>query len=234
MIRARHLGTVGVLTAPRPRRADPPWAFSAFYGVRRLRGAISPSVANALAQAIQQHEGYYPGSLAYKNNNPGNLIYAGQAGASPGAGGFASFSSYDAGYQAMVNQISLDASRGTDASGNPTTTVSQLIGSWAPASDPKNNTPAYVSAVAASTGFDPDAPLSSLSSDTPTFSVDVYGSGDAPTPGVLDLSGSTSGGLDLSNLTNATLDLSSLGLSSSVPWWWLVAGAVGVVVLSRR
>jgi hypothetical protein len=216
-----------------PRRADSPAAFRAFFGARRLRGSISPTAANALGQAIQQQEGYYPGSLAYQNNNPGNLVYAGQAGATLGAGGFASFSSYDAGYQAMLNQITLDASRGTDASGNPTNTVAQLLTSWAPPS--QNNTSAYIANVSAQTGFDPDAPLSSLSSSTPTYSVDVYGTGDATdTTGLLTSDTTAGDGLDLSSLTSGTVDLSSIGLSSSVPWWWLALGAVGLVALSRR
>lgn len=216
-----------------PRRADWPTGFRAFYGARRLRGSISPAAANSIAQAIQQQEGYYPGSLAYRNNNPGNLVYAGQAGATQGAGGFASFTSYNAGYQAMLNQISLDASRGTDASGNPTTTVSQLLTSWAPPS--QNDTATYISNVAASTGFDPNAPLSSLGTDagaTPTFSIDAYGTGDSD-GSITDGSGST-GGLDLSSLTGGTVDLSGIGLSSAVPWWWLALGALGVVALSRR
>jgi hypothetical protein len=124
----------GRVLLSRPRRADGPAGFARVFG-RRLRGSISPAAVNSLAQAIQQQEGYYPGSLAYTNNNPGNLVYAGQPGASPGAGGFASFPSYSAGYQALENQITLDATRGTDVNGNPTTTVSQLLTSWAPPSE---------------------------------------------------------------------------------------------------
>lgn len=232
MIRAAIPSAVAIA---RPRRADPPAAFLAFFGARRLRGSISPAAANSIAQAIQQQEGYYPGSVAYRNNNPGNLVYAGQAGATPGAGGFASFSSYDAGYQAMLNQIALDASRGTDASGNPTTTVSQLITSWAPPSE--NNTAAYVSNVSAATGFDPNASLSSLGtgSSLPTFAVDVYGAGPDPSQtDSLDLGSGSDSGLDLASVTSGTVDLSSIGLSSSVPWWWLALGALGVVALSRR
>jgi hypothetical protein len=67
---------------------------------------------NTVALAIQIQEGYYPGSLAYANANPGNLTPAGQPGCSPGAGGFCAFPSYDLGYQALLNQITLDASRG--------------------------------------------------------------------------------------------------------------------------
>lgn len=223
-----------------PRRSDSPAAARAFFSRRRLRGSISPTAVNALASAIQTHEGYYPGSVAYNNNNPGNLVYVGQAGASPGAGGFARFSSYDAGVNALKNQITLDATRGTDAAGNPINTVSDLIGSWAPSSDPRNNTPAYIAAVANDTGYDPNAPLSSLGSGVPTFSVDVYGTGidstsssgsSLPSGYQFDPGMSAGGaGLDL----GGTVDLSSIGLSSSFPWWWIGAGLVGVLVLSRR
>lgn len=233
MIRTATLAAIAV-----PRRADSPAAFRAFFGRRRLRGSISPTAVNALASAIQTQEGYYPGSLAWQNNNPGNLVYAGQPGASAGAGGFARFSSYDAGLTALKNQITLDASRGTDANGNPINTVSDLISSWAPSSDPRNNTPAYIASVASQTGFDPNAPLSSLG--TPTFTVDVYGtpidstSSAGSLPSGYQFDPGMSGGVDLSSVTSATVDLSSIGLSSSVPWWWIGAGVVGALILSRR
>jgi hypothetical protein len=151
-----------------PRRADPPIAFFRVFG-RRLRGSIDPGVVSNIAAAIQSQEGYYPGSIAYQNNNPGNLVYAGQPGASPGAGGFAAFSSYAAGQTALENQITLDATRGTDVNGNPTTTVAQLLSSWAPASA-GNDTTTYIANVSAQTGYDPDAPLSSLASSGSSLS----------------------------------------------------------------
>jgi hypothetical protein len=70
------------------------------------------SSIDTLALAIQTQEGYYPNSLAFTNNNPGNLMPAGQPGCTVGAGGFCSFPTYDAGYAALVNQLNLDASRG--------------------------------------------------------------------------------------------------------------------------
>ena len=51
-------------------------------------------------------------SLAQKNNNPGNLRFAGQEGASEGAGGFARFETPEAGYKALQRQIELDKVRG--------------------------------------------------------------------------------------------------------------------------
>ena len=199
-----------------PRRADPPIAFRLVLGRRRLRGSISSSAVNSIAAAIQQQEGYYPGSLAYTNNNPGNLVYAGQPGATPGAGGFADFTSYAAGYQALTNQITLDATRGTDINGNPITTLSQLINSWAPPS--QNPTATYISNVSAATGFDPNAPLSSLGTATGSSALDV-----SPD--------STS---DDSSFPDGSLDLSSVGGPSDVSTPLVIgAGLLAVLALTR-
>lgn len=77
----------GVLRAVTARRADGPLGFALFRQGRLRGSAIDPSAVASLASAIQTQEGYYPGSLAYQNNTPGNLVYAGQAGATQGAGG---------------------------------------------------------------------------------------------------------------------------------------------------
>jgi hypothetical protein len=106
---------------------------------------------NTVAQTIQQVEGYYPGSVSYTNNNPGNLKYAGQAGATLGANGFAVFPSYDAGYQALVNQINLDASRGQ--------TIAQFTSIYAPAAD-NNNPTSYAQTIANAAGLSVNDPLS--------------------------------------------------------------------------
>lgn len=91
-------------------------------------------------------------NLAYKNNNPGNLRFAGQSGASQGAGGFAQFSSPQAGFQALVNQISLDTSRGH--------TLGSFIQKYAPSSE--NNTGQYISQVSSWLGIPPQTPLSQI------------------------------------------------------------------------
>ena len=217
---AGSISSAGVLS-PVPRRADGPEAFRWFLSRRRLRGSISPDAVAALASAIQTQEGYYPGSLAYQNNNPGNLVYAGQPGATQGAGGFARFSSYNAGLSALDNQITLDATRGTDINGNPTTTVSELLSSWAPASDPRNNTAAYIASVSAQTGYDPDAPLSSLGAPGVA----------APLPDIT--ADSVSGDLaDVVGL-DSTVDLSAVGLPSPAPTLALAGAAIALLLVSR-
>lgn len=197
------------LTA-QPRRADPPGTFILWRHRVRLSGAISPTAVNAIAGAIQQQEGYYPGSVSYTNNNPGNLVYAGQPGATPGPGGFAKFQTLADGQNALLNQINLDATRGTDVNGNPTTTIAQLISSWAPSSA-GNDTASYIANVSATTGYDPNAPLSSL--------------------GYSDLQDLTDAGIYAGSPTG--FDLSGLGIS-----WGSIGGIAAAVfaaaLLARR
>jgi hypothetical protein len=212
---------------PVPRRADSAAAHSRLY-IHTLRGgSISPQAAQAIAAAITVQEGNGPGTLATRNNNPGNLIFVGQPGATQGAGGFAAFSTPAAGQQALVNQITLDAVRGTDATGQPTTTISQLISSWAPASDPRNNTPAYIASVGIQTGYDVDAPLSTLGAPDSGGTV-VASSYSLP---------SDSSGVDLSTSTgddssdSAVVDASLL--SSPVGLAFAGAGLLLAVLLGR-
>lgn len=120
---------------------------------------LSDSTVQTIAAAIQQQEGYYPGSLAYRNNNPGNLIYAGQSGAVKGDGGFAEFPTYDDGLQALYNQIQLYASRGM--------TIQDMMNVYAPAGDGENDPTGYAYTIAAALGASPDTPLQSLDSLSP-------------------------------------------------------------------
>lgn len=191
----------------RPRRADGPAAFLAVFGRRLGAAPIDPTALNALAQAIQTQEGFYPGSIAYTNNNPGNLVYVGQPGATPGVGGFAAFSSYNAGLQALENQIQLDATRGTDVNGNPVTTVGQLISSWAPASA-GNNTPAYISSVTSQTGYSASDNLLSLGTPAGSDSTDLT-----------------------TTIYSASEDSTSAGSASLLSSPWLIAAAIGAVAM---
>lgn len=94
--------------------------------------------------------------LSSVNNNPGNLRFAQQRGASQGEGGFARFETPEAGFQALKNQISLDASRGL--------TLEQFINKFAPPSE--NDTQLYVSQMVQATGADGDTLVSEIDLDT--------------------------------------------------------------------
>lgn len=113
-----------------------------------------PALGSVVADTIQKIEGYYPGSLSYRLNNPGNLTYAGQPGAIPvtvGTHTWASFPTYDQGYAALEHQIALDAGRGE--------TIQQFVNKYAPASD-ANNPTSYAAQLAAATGLSVYDPLS--------------------------------------------------------------------------
>jgi len=110
-----------------------------------------------IADAIEKMEGYYPGSLAYTNNNPGNLRYVGQtafggiSGITLGQGNFSKFGSYADGRKALLWQILEYARRGV--------TFRQFLASYAPSSD--NNDPEnYANFVADWIGAEPDELLS--------------------------------------------------------------------------
>ncbi len=89
--------------------------------------------------------------LSVRNNNPGNLRFVGQEGATQGEGGFARFDSPEAGLNAMRKQIELDTqTRGMN--------LTQFLTKYAPPSE--NKTQSYVDFVVRKTGVDPTSPIS--------------------------------------------------------------------------
>ncbi len=117
--------------------------------------AIQP-VVSTLAAAIQRQEGYAPGTVAYRNNNPGNLWDGGSTKIWPDLphdpSGFVIFPSYDAGLAALQNDLSIKVNRGMD--------LNSLITMYAPPSE--NNTAAYIANVSAWTGLPTDVPLNQV------------------------------------------------------------------------
>lgn len=123
-----------------------------------------------LAHAIFRQEGsqhadgsWNSSALGYRLNNPGNLNYAGQAGATavklwdPVAGAYityAKFQTLEQGVSATERQLALDARRGL--------TVGQRLRSWATA-----NKEAYVEHVSTWLGIDPNTPLADLAQEIP-------------------------------------------------------------------
>ena len=100
---------------------------------------------------------YIPsGTLASRNNNPGNLRFVGQLGATQGDGGFAKFNSPEEGYQALINQIQLDQSRGL--------TLAQFVNKYAPPTE--NNTNLYVKQMAQWMGVNENMLLSDIDINT--------------------------------------------------------------------
>lgn len=127
-------------------------------------GAIS-SPYSTVADAVVRQEGY--NSKLAPLNNPGNLIYAGQSGATPvtvNGTTWASFPTYDAGYQALLNQIALDASRGL--------TISQFTAKYAPAAS-GNDPVTYAANIASATGLSPNSLLSDAAGGAGPYNFDT-------------------------------------------------------------
>jgi hypothetical protein len=118
---------------------------------------------STLAQAIAQMEGFNTaGTLAQRNNNPGNLRSSPLATGT--SGGFAVFPDIATGWQALDAQIALDASRGL--------TLEQFINKYAPPSE--NNTGQYLSYLVTQTGMQPsDLLLGAIDPSVATSSVDI-------------------------------------------------------------
>ncbi|NSL34548.1 lytic transglycosylase [Citrobacter werkmanii] len=120
------------------------WGFDPRSVGRTVRGWFGDDEPEQYAQAVKRGE---------RNNNPGNLNFAGQAGASlesPG-GRFARFETSFDGLRALSRQLMLYAGRGINS-------VEKIISTWAPASD-NNNTSAYIQAVSQRLGVDPRVAL---------------------------------------------------------------------------
>ncbi len=110
----------------------------------------SPAGTSAVAPIPAPTSGKQTRGL--RNNNPGNLNYAGQKGAeleNPG-GRFARFRTRQEGLQAMAGQLLKYRDRGIDS-------VRKIISKWAPSSE--NNTEAYVGTVAKQMGVNENARL---------------------------------------------------------------------------
>jgi hypothetical protein len=130
-------------------REDPKATNEQIAEMVRLRLQSFNQVGNTSASNIQIPK---ESRLSYVNNNPANLRFAGQTGASKGEGGFARFETPEAGIQALQNQIKLDASRGL--------TLSQFINKFAPPSE--NDTQTYIKQVQQMTGARPSQKISGI------------------------------------------------------------------------
>jgi len=124
------------------------------------------SLVQSLSNAIAQFEGYnVPGSVAQRNNNPGNLRSGpGQTGTD--SKGYAIFPDAATGFAALNNQVSLNVDRGltlqTFIGGNQDPTQGAIYPGYAPSAD-NNNVSNYVSFLSGKLGIGPDTPLSGLS-----------------------------------------------------------------------
>ena len=168
------------------------------------------NLVSSMAAAIAQMEGTNP---AFANNfNVGNLIYIGpnqngQTGVTPGAGGFAKFTSPASGQAALANQIQYQINQGQ--------TLTQFFNQYAPGGttnaaggvQTSAATQNYINFVSNQLGIDPSIPLnqiaasytgpgSVLSADTGTDGTSTTDSAGEPTS-----LGDVIGGIDLTDPT---------------------------------
>lgn len=134
-----------------------------------IKNNASPEEAGAIRRASERILGWFGisprtrqansaggsggNTRAERNNNPGNLNYAGQAGATleDGSGArFAKFGSTAEGVSALARQLQRYGERGLD-------TVSKIINKYAPSSE--NNTQAYIDALSKRLGVTGDQKL---------------------------------------------------------------------------
>jgi hypothetical protein len=123
------------------------------------------SLTDSIAQAIAQMEGFNTaGSIAQRNNNPGNLR---SWGSTPTVDGYASFPTLQDGWNALYSQIGLNIGRGLTLQeffgGKP-----GVYGGYAPAAD-ANNPTGYAAYVAGQTGIPQTVPLDTLNANGPPW-----------------------------------------------------------------
>ncbi len=111
--------------------------------------------------AIQKHEGWYEGSRSWRNNNPGNIKYLGQAKTiGQDKNGFAIFENYQDGFNCLLNMVRR-AATGLSKVYNPDDTIAQFFLKYAPPTD-NNDSGRYAQVVANALGVSIDYKIKNL------------------------------------------------------------------------
>lgn len=122
------------------------------------------TLVDLIARAIATMEGFYiPGSIAQRNNNPGNLR---SWGSNPIVNGYAKFPTAEAGWAALRRQVELNINRGLTLeeffAGKP-----GVYGGYAPSAD-SNDPDGYARYVAQQTGIPLGTPISQAQASPPS------------------------------------------------------------------
>jgi hypothetical protein len=113
------------------------------------------------AKAIQENEGWYPGSRSYRNSNPGNFRFCGQYTAiGKDDKNFAIFPSYEVGF-AHLKKVLTNACTGKSQVYKPEMTIAQFFSIYAPAFD-FNDPTAYAKFVSSKLGLPITTPIKNL------------------------------------------------------------------------
>lgn len=135
-------------------------------------------------------------TIAQRLNNPGDLRYAGQAGATKDSSGFAKFSDFAAGFQALQNDLMAKIKR------NGETTLLDFAKVYAPASD-GNNPTAYAKSLAEQLGVSINTPISQLAGVIQQFARAVAFNEDRTNPNLASINKSANVQLTYNNNTKA-------------------------------
>lgn len=165
------------------------------------------------ASAIAQFEGFNTaGNRAQRNNNPGNLKFAGQPGAvGADSGGFAIFPDPATGFQALYTQLQKYVVSYPDYSILDIT--AKYLGQSAPTSDSQGNAFTYAGYVASALGADITTTLGQLAGSSPQTDVT------APDPSIYSVDGSGSAAPIGISSAGTIAVLAALGLIAFLVLW---------------
>lgn len=147
----RKTGWKGSPSGPTPRTFDQ----AKFDSLMAQNNTYSAEVVPP--QPVSQPAGGANAPRAVRNNNPGNLKFAGQPGATADKDGFAVFRTPEEGAAAADRQLAIYMQR------DGLNTIRGIVGKWSPVADPNNprgSTDNYIAHVAKQLGISPDQPLS--------------------------------------------------------------------------
>lgn len=122
------------------------WVYNILKQVGLMKNQTETDITvSAFCLAIQEHEGWYPNSRSYRNNNPGNLKYSSvdsliskHTSLPADPAGFAVFPNYQSGFLCLKEKIT-NACTGKSTVYFPTDTIEIFFQKYAPSYD--NNDP---------------------------------------------------------------------------------------------
>ncbi len=115
------------------------------------------TIYDKIAQAIMEFEGYFEGSVSFRNNNPGNLKYLHQTGSiGVDSQGHAIFETFQDGWNALTRQVMLMFT-GRSTIYQPSMTLYEVFKKYA-----EGNSVEYAQFVATRLGVTPETKLQEL------------------------------------------------------------------------
>lgn len=173
----------------------------------------NPNLTKALADAITRQEGFFPGSAAYKNNNPGNIMDLEYYKKTGGQFRLQTYATLEEGRAALEKLVDRYISAGH--------TLTSFFAKYAPSGHGDNNPNIYAKNVAGWLGLPLDVPLNQIDlapSPTSPNGAEVLAS-TAPTGGG-GIEESFDGTTTESGMSTLPLLLIT-GAVGAALWWWM-------------